>query len=351
LFVAYYTSNAIKRESLRNNTVKARLAKVPVSNFSKGEFIDIMECGQSVGDYTQNSNISPYDPNVVLNNGELYYLFVGCKSNNSIQGYYCRKVNPNTLALDNVVSPLTFSYQYNGETITIGLESSTDMNLFIDRMMGREEGTSRNGDYPILSNIVYYNGLYYSYMAGVSGSGKGYTGCIVKSNNLINWELESCPSQLTSLVDVWEAAIDIKGSVMYIMYRNNNCPRVTYNISDGTWGTLNNTLTTYEKSRNFVYVKGDYIFGFANTTLSNATPVGNVIRTAMKVFKFDSSFNIIQEKIIKNDFGLVYPVVIRASAGEYLICAANKRWEYGESPLPNYPSSEIDAILINGIID
>ena len=391
LYIAYYGRATHKQESPHPD-VKVKLIKTNPCNPGSDdrEIITVMSSGDVVGDFTQSPTYAPYDPQLINVSGDLWCIFVGCANDPSIPPtdyssdshetqLVRRYIVKDTMELGAHIRPLTLSYEYNGDTFTIPIKR-TEMGIFVNRRMGRPEGTSYFGR-PALSAIREYNGYFYAYLGGeVYGStgkvGKGYCGTLIRSLDGLAWEEVSTPVGYETdygLIDIFECSIGISDGIVYCAYRaslptggnihGKSCLLLgRYDLANDTWGTPIELFPWfYDGSRNAVYIRSEYekingsytakeyLYVLGTVGPSLWTQAGYADRENMAVVKFniDGATPVqIYTKYIKSIFGLTYPDIVRAGPGEYMVCAENRRWDYAAktgqtSTDPTYPCSDI----------
>lgn len=325
IYTAYYhsTTSEVESSGVADGIV---LAKINPCNLSTPERVDVVTKGETIGDFTQVSTTSPYDPNTLVISDTQYRILCQLDGGSGqFIGY--RDINPQSLELSQTIGVCRIISGNFNEVLSVA-----SVNQLVDSYFGRTSGTTDVG--PMLnlsSKIVGYNGYKYAYIWSivsptVSSPDTAWAGMLVRTNdNGATWELVSMPNpnQLNWLSHTaWEAGIDIFEGKVYVLFRDNNstAPIAYYDIATGTWSNFKNLVPMYlpyisspnhaiyaDSSRPEVCAYNGHIYAMQNVkTTSVGFQARDVFRGMLCVWKLDADLNVIDYRIFQNAFGVSY---------------------------------------------
>lgn len=355
-YVIYYTNPDLKLERPVPSTF-CKLAIIDMSKQTDIKYVDVLKSGDMVGSFKVGP-YATYDPQVIVMGDFVYCIVIAVESNNiENRGYVCRRINKQTLEREDSIVRLTFTYVYENKIITVPM-CEKELSRYVDLRMGREEGESYYGR-PAICQPIKKDEYYYSYMGGLvygSNAGKGYPGTLIRSQDCIHWEEVASPTHLQEMFgisDIQEAALEISGNIAYLYFRTSQAPILSYDLDSDLWDVPFNTFNgNYQRARNFLFIRDNIIYAFANCYPELETSCkGHIMRSRLRAFKYDFSLNLLGSVDLISEYGLVYPVVFSANSKVYLVCAENRRWDYvqttGDSSDPNYPCSNIVLVHLD----
>ena len=230
-YIPYYASDTTSVETFGAD-IQCRLAKVSQYNFNNCEIINVLRKGEVVGDYTQSDINAPYDPNVFIVGDVIRYIMVISDARGVALGY--RDINKNTLALEDSIGLCRIKYgSYDVEM------TKANLGVMLDRHFGTTGGSI--GTYPILTNTIVKSGEWsYCILSGL-GATNNFTGCIVKTQDGITWEVVAWCNDVYTSADgdpMWEAAIAIENNKVFVYFKGTDAPIAYYNMDTNSWSNL-----------------------------------------------------------------------------------------------------------------
>ncbi len=323
IITPYYHSTTAENESIgvSEGVVVAKSNPCDLGNPVR---IDAMVKGETVGDFTQASNVSPYDPNIIKVSDTVFnVLMVLSDGTDTLLGI--RQLNPQTMEMGDTITRCKIVYNSVEYPLTVA-----GLNNMVDAIYGRNPGTTNVGTYPILTTqIKTYGGEKYAFLWSLVGVSQNFStawnGALIKTaDNGETWEVVSVPtiSLGWNSHTNWEVGFDILGDRAYVFFRNtpNDAPICYYDLIGGSWSdavdlvaiTLpyiaspNQTILA-DPSRPEVYAHNGYIYAMQNVkTSSVGFQARNVFRGMLCVWKLDADLNVVDYKIFQNAFGVHY---------------------------------------------
>ena len=371
-YIIYYGSETQRPEGISSNCI-CRLSKVSQCNLYDSEVIDVLKKGETVANFikggsqvpssfTQSSFYSPYDPNVLLvETTENTYTtsYVRCfmtiadssftEGNTSAEkwehiGIGYRDINRDTFTPSDTIVMSNLRYKEGGVSYDVPM-TMAELSTMICRHFGTTDGNI--GTYPIFtSKFVSYNGDIYGYLGGLNAKTGlsstppyDFAGVMLKSSdNGTTWEVVAWGNDVYSVFNptelaMWEAAIDIIGSRVYVIFKSLYSYVAYYDLSNNTWSNLvpllpyaGGTLYVGESSsRPHIYAKGDYLYAMVNVDPAMSTTwLNRVYRSRVHIMKIDADLSIVDEKELLNDGSCQYFSVINQRGREYLVFTEDK---------------------------
>lgn len=364
LYVPYYANHTTHVEGIGADVI-SKISKVSQCNLNDFTVISHMQKGSVVGSFTQSSTYAPYDPLLIETGADTYNLVFVATPNGGTPSVAVRPFTKSTLVFSDTVTISQFTYTIGIDTYTVPM-NVPNLSTFMDRLLSRAAGTSTIGTYPILTQAIEHGGEWYSYLGGLQSQAAetGFAGCIVKTADYgLTWEFVAYNSALSYVPCCWEGAVEFIGDIAYCLLRavTHGAPYGTgyyqqtllmsYDLTDGTWGTvqqLNGSpagLTTYidpyyewsiydheiaigtDPSRPFLYVKNGYLYAMVNVTpkLNTTWKPAGVFRSHLRIYKYDSSLNLLEKRSFLNDAGVHYHSAVNANGREYFCFTEDRR--------------------------
>ena len=145
-----------------------------------------------------------------------------------------RDINKNTLALEDSIGLCRIKYgSYDVEM------TKANLGVMLDRHFGTTGGSI--GTYPILTNTIVKSGEWsYCILSGL-GATNNFTGCIVKTQDGITWEVVAWCNDVYTSADgdpMWEAAIAIENNKVFVYFKGTDAPIAYYNMDTNSWSNL-----------------------------------------------------------------------------------------------------------------
>lgn len=346
-YVAYYASDTNRPEGWESN-VLCRLSKVSICNLYDSEHLDVLKKEETVGNFTQSSIYAPYDPNILNLEGNdvgkvRMFMVVTNSLGTTYFGY--RDIIKETLALDNTIGICKIKASANDIAVDMSKENIASI---IEKHFNTTGATI--GKYPIItSKMVRYNNAVYCFLAGLNAkTGKevdasttneyDFSGCIIKSEDEgITWEIVAWANDIYSVSNtdfaMWEAAIDIKGSKVYVIFKSQHSNIAYYDLSNNTWSTITELTPVgggdlyigQSASKPCVYVKEDYIYAMFNADPAlHTTFLNRVFRSRIHVTKLNDDLEILDEKDLYDDGSCHYFGVVNQRGRDYLCFTEDK---------------------------
>lgn len=314
VYIIYYTNPDYKVESPISSTF-CKLAIIDLSNQLDIRYVNVLKSGDVVGTFKVGP-YATYDPQVIVIGDSIYCFVIAVDADDKEnRGYVCRKINKQTLETEDRIEKLTFTYDNGGESVTVPMYEQ-ELSQYVDMRMGRQNGVSYFGR-PALCQLKKNGDYYYTYLGGLvygSSAGRGYPGTLIRSNDGIHWEEVVCPTFLYNkfgISDIHEAALEIQNNLVYLYFRTSQAPMISYNLDSNIWSIPFFTFNgNYQGARNFLFNGNDSIYAFANCYPEVENSYwGAIMRSRLRVFKYDYSLSLLDSMDLTSEYGLVYPVV------------------------------------------
>ena len=383
LYIPYYASHNSTSEGIQVDTI-SKMVKIPVCDLSKGTVTYFAEKGCTIGDFQQSEDFSPYDALLIeTDNPDVYRIAFIATPTGGNPTVAVREFTKSTMAFNESVTLANFKYTIDGVTHTVPMDVP-NLSIFIDRLLGRTEGTSTIGVYPIVTRAVEYNGEWYSYLGGLQSQADttGFGGCIIKtSDHGETWEFVAYNEDLSYVVCMWEGALEIlDGKAICLLravchgepYDNNSYYQhaliMSYDLNEKTWSEVkllcgtdpytsefvdehyaytnhHEEMIYTDPSRPFLYVRDGYVYAFNNVNpllKTRLKPDGDY-RSHMRIYKYDTDLNLIGKKSILNNGGVHYMSCVDALGEEYF-CFTEDRKHLGKDNKGNIALMRMDFL-------
>ena len=207
VYFAYYHDTTQVAENPVINTIMPVLAKSQWPVTGEGiEYIDVVRCGETYGDFTQDSTRAPYDPNLLLVGRKLRYYFNGCMNGEVV--YTARTFDIDTQQFEPEAVPCRIAFE--GDTLQM---TSHNLFLIMDRL-GYE--TKDINDVVISHRFIKYRGSWYNVVA--NGFTTASKPLVIKTDDGLLFDFVFACGELPG--GTCEAAFEFKGGEMYLITRN-----------------------------------------------------------------------------------------------------------------------------------
>ena len=301
VFFTYYhdTTQTLEKPSMA--TISVVLAKSRMPDLKEIERMEVIRAGQTVGDYTQNPERAPYDPNLLTIGDWLYVYFNGCVEDGTVT-YAVRRYDLNTEKFEDQVTPCTLSY--DGKKVT--LDSRNLFRMFED--MGLE--STFYNDHTISAPFIRYKDAWYCAI-GTAFPKRSYP-IVVKTVNGIDFDVVMVCKEF--LFGCSEASVEIVDGEVYVAMRNSGADRGVRGTYIAKYDAEGNCLVppvylSENQSKIILSNHKGKLFVFYNANPSLFTDWGVVSRSRLRISQIDRGCNIIRSWDITNPYGIHYPYV------------------------------------------
>ena len=371
-YIIYYGSETQRPEGISSNCI-CRLSKVSQCNLYDSEVIDVLKKGETVANFikdgsqvpdgfTQSSFYSPYDPNLLLvdiTKNDVTTSYIRCimtiADSSFIEGDTSadrwqhvgigyRDVNRDTLSLSDTVVMSNLRYTEDNVDYDVPF-TIAELNNMICRHF--KTSTGRIGTYPLFtSKFVSYNGDIYGYLGGLNAKTGlsstppyDFAGVMLKSSDkgttweVVAWGNDVYTTFVATELAMWEAAMDIIGSRMYVIFKSLHSYIAYYDLVNNTWSKLipllpysgGDLYVGESSSRPHIYAKGNYLYAMVNVDPAMRTTwLNRVYRSRVHIMKIDTDMNIIDERELLDDGSCQYFSVINQRGRDYILFTEDK---------------------------
>lgn len=362
-YIPYFGNHSAAVESISENII-SKIAKVSQCNPRDVTIVPIAEKGQDFVNFVQSSLYAPYDA-LLMNKGDSKYsvCFVATPTTTNEPTIAVREFTKATMTAASAATLSTFKYTINGTTYTVPMNIS-NLDTFINRLLGDDGNTHTIGTYPIITRAIPYNNEYYSYLGGLqtTSATTGFGGCIIKTADKgETWEFVAYNPALTAFITaMWEGAIDINASgkvfcLLRAWFKDAEIGTsiyladiaMSYDIANDTWSepirmngskgatkydsyllnTGNYDTINTDSSRPFVYLKDGYVYLMCNVTprLKTTWKPSGVVRSTLRIYKCDSNLEVLAKKSLQSDSGVSYFSCLNARGREWFCFTEDRK--------------------------
>jgi hypothetical protein len=233
-YICYYASATANGEDI-NSDFAVKLTRQSKFDKCDKETRVVLAKGEQVGDFTQSTVYSPYDPNLLIVGYNIRVWMILSDANKQDEKLFGFR-DVSTTGLGNTITRCKLKYSANGTNYTVDM-NEREMCLFEDRIRGVAEGTHNITFAPTLSHINKINGKLFTILT-MSTTTDSVVAILSSNDNGVTWNVDKVLDSSFDALRPSEAGWDVIGNTMYIALRcdNNNVnyvPVLTYDISTG----------------------------------------------------------------------------------------------------------------------
>lgn len=277
VYIVYYSAEGAVGET--SGTTKVILALTNVLNLRENTKYDVCAPGQVFASFTQATGVPVMDPYVILTSDKAFCKFTGNDGSKYVE--CVRQFDKATKEFAADVSILQLRWTVGETTYT---EDMNDVNMatMVNDLCTLSYTYPSDVRVSLNTKIQLVGSIYYGFLgsigAGVHLETAGSPGFIVKSTDLITWEVVTVitPAYFTAKASNWETGFVVVDGVIYCLIRTNgnaNYRLASYTIATDTWSdtVVLGSDAFLDTGKPFVFYHNEKIYLIYNTNENPAT--------------------------------------------------------------------------------
>lgn len=300
VYFAYYHDTLQVDERAEITSIVPILAKAKFPLDGNIERIEAIRCGQTYGEFTQDTTRAPYDPNILKIGNKLMYYFNGCV--NDTVCYCVRPYDLETAAFENNARKCTVTY--NGETMPMDSYSL----FYIMKQMGHEDLKFHN-DVVMSHRFIEHDGAYYNVVA--NGFSLRSIPILLKTLDGVSYDVVFAFNENPG--GTCEAAVEIFKDEVYLLTRDqfenkrkNGIYLSKYSLRDGSCLVAPKHLTR-RTSKPALIRRGKNIYALYNAIPDIERNGQKVKRSRLRMARIDKDCRIVDSLDVTGNYGIHYP--------------------------------------------
>lgn len=243
-YICYYASATATGEWIRND-FSVKLCRQSRFDKCDKETVTVLSKGEQVGDFTQSTVYSPYDPNLFIVGYNIRVWMILADANKQDEKLFGFR-DVSTTGLGNTITRCQLKYSAGGNNYIVDM-NERELCLFEDRVRGVAEGTHQITFAPTLSHIKRINDKLYTILT-ISSATDSVVAIVSSTDNGVTWNVDKVLDSSFDVLHPSEAGWDVVGNKMYIAlrcdyFKTNYVPVLTYDIDTGV---TSDVVTLYD---------------------------------------------------------------------------------------------------------
>lgn len=300
VYFAYYHDTVQVKEHPMFSSIVPVFAKAKFPLDGNIERVEVIRCGETLGDFTQDMTRAPYDPNMLKVGNKLMYYFNGCMDGTVC--YCVRPYNLETATFEDAVQKCTVSY--NGKTWPLDSYS-----LFtIMEQMGHKD-LKFNNDVVMSHRFIERDGAYYNVMC--NGFSHRSFPILLKTSDGINYEVVFAFNENPG--GACEAAFEFIGDDVYLItrdhfaeWRKSGMFISKYSFRDGSCLVAPRLLTN-QPAKPALILRGKNLYALYNVFPDIERDGKRIDRSRLRMARVGEDCSLVDSLDVIGNYGIHYP--------------------------------------------